>query len=116
MFFAKFVKNLHAMFIFNTTFHIETAVKEAFLHFLKTEYIPAAMESGLLQNPQLARIFGTQYTKGESYALQFDVKNPDTLEKWNQATGNSIHNLLLERFKENVAGFATVLQKIDITQ
>lgn len=107
---------MRRMFIFNTTFHVEEGAKEQFVQFLKAEYIPLAMEQELLCNPRLARIFGAQYDKGDSFALQFDVENPDVLEQWNRAVGKRVNDLLLTHFKENVAGFVTVLQKIDVTK
>lgn len=102
------------MYIFNTTFHVEDTIKEAFLQFLKCEYIPAAIENDCLRNPRLTRVFAAQTEDGESYALQFEVDSPDMLDKWNCSVGKLLNERLINRFNKQIAGFVTVMQKIDI--
>ena len=57
--------------IYNTTYHIEQAIWNESLMFLKREYIPKAMADGKLQRPMLSRVMRTDEHEGISVALQF---------------------------------------------
>ena len=64
------------MIIFNTTYHADHSRKDEFIDWLKNFYIPAVLEHGALQEPQLTRIFAENEEEGISLSLQF--KSPDT--------------------------------------
>ena len=101
------------MIIYNTTFHIEKEAHIACVDYLKKEYIPQAVSSGFLLNPRLRRVLQNEENEGESYAVQFHVKNVDTLNFWLQNEGNNLHRALVARFGHKIAGFSTLLEEID---
>ena len=114
------------MIIFNTTYHADNARKDEFIGWLKESYIPTVLEHGLLQDPQLTRIFADNEEEGTSLSLQF--KSPDTqaLERWHEECGEALlaemqkrfgDQLLAEmqkRFGDQVLGFSTLLEVIDL--
>lgn len=101
------------MILYNITFHIEKGIQEEGIDFLKKDYIPKAIAGGFLQKPRLHRILRTEEEEGVSLALQFQVKNIDTLDFWLQNEGKIIHEQLTGRFGYQIAGFATLLEEID---
>ncbi|MDO4755595.1 MAG: DUF4286 family protein [Parabacteroides sp.] len=102
------------MIVYNTTFHIEKDSINECLTYLKKQYIPKAAASGFLLNPRLRRIIPTeQGEEGESYSVQFHVKNMDTLNFWLQNEGNLLHKDLVSRLGYKIAGFSTLLEEID---
>lgn len=100
------------MIVFNTTFHVETSINDEFVNYLQEVYIPAATRSGLLSSPRLARVFAGEEEEGYSYAMEFTVVDLTALEKWNQEESKGVVTPLLDKFKEKVAGFSTVMQTI----
>ncbi len=103
------------MLVYNITFHIEEDILQECLEFLKKEYIPQATRSGFLHSPCMRRIF--PYDEGEktnSYAIQFHVKNIDTLNLWIENEGRGISQKLIDRFGRKVVGFTTLLEEIDL--
>lgn len=102
------------MIIFNTTFHIEDDVHDDVLNFLRGVYIPMAANGGFLFSPRLARIHRQHEESGESYSLQFHVKNVDTLNHWLSADGHSLQKELIKRFGDKVMGFVTLLEEVDL--
>lgn len=102
------------MLIFNTTYHIENGLQNSFIEWLKTEYIPLATKSEALFNPSLSKVLAQEDAEGECYALQFNVHNSENLVRWYDEYGNGLNKKLTEKFSTQVAGFSTVLQKIDI--
>ena len=102
------------MIVYNTTFHIQKEILDECIDYLKIHYIPKAMDSGFLRNPYLRRILSSGNEEGESYCVQFHVKNTDTLNYWLQNEGTALQQGLVGRFKEKVVGFSTLLEEIDL--
>lgn len=101
------------MIVYNTTFHIDNGVLEEGLTFLKEVYLPRAIESGFLLNPLLRRVLNTAEDEGMSFSVQFHVKNADTLNFWLENHGNILHQELVDRFGQKIAGFTTLLEEIE---
>ena len=101
------------MIVYNTTFHIEKDSINECLAYLKKQYIPKAAASGFVQKPCLRRIIQTEQEEGESFSVQFHVKNMDTLNFWLQNEGNLLQKDLVNRFGYKIAGFSTLLEELD---
>ena len=102
------------MIIYNITFHIDQEILAEALSFLKKDYLPKASAGGFLLNPCLRRVHTPSgENEGESYCVQFHVKNRETLNYWLENEGNSIHKVLVGRFGHKMAGFTTLLDEID---
>lgn len=100
------------MIVFNTTFHVEAALQEEFVEYMLSVFIPRATHSGLLTSPRLARVFGEEGGEGHSYAMEFTAVDIAALERWNSEESQQVVTPLLEKFKEKVVGFSTVMQTI----
>lgn len=104
------------MIIYNTTFYIDKESLASGLEFLKKTYIPGATASGLLTDPRLNRVLGREAeseTEGESYALQFRVKDTAELNRWLEQAGSALQHELVSRFGDKITGFSTLLEEID---
>jgi len=102
------------MIIFNTTFHVEDDVRDAYIRFMKEYYIVEAANSGFLHEPRFARIHAQHEESGNSYSLQFKVKNVDTLNHWYAIGGEKLQKELTTRFGNKALGFVTLLEEIDL--
>lgn len=100
------------MIVFNTTFHVEATLQEEFVEYMLAVFIPGATRSGLLTSPRLARVFGEEGEVGLSYAMEFTAVDLAALERWNSEESQRVVTPLLEKFKEKVVGFSTVMQTI----
>lgn len=102
------------MIVYNTTFHIEKEILEEALLHLRKSYIPQAAAGGFLHAPCLRRVIQmNEEGEGESYSVQFHVKNIETLQYWLEKEGNRLHQKLIERFGSKIVGFTTLLDEID---
>lgn len=102
------------MLIFNTTFHADNDVHDTFLLFMKQEYIPQSSSSGFLYSPCFSRIRAQHEQEGVSYSLQFKVKNIETLNYWLSNDGEILQQALVDKFKNKVAGFVTIMEEIEL--
>ena len=100
------------MIIYNTTFHIEECIQQDFIDYIRQNVISQATKSGLLISPRFSRIFGEHEEQGFSYALEFATESISTLEQWNKTETATIIAPLVEKFKDKVVGFSTVMQVI----
>ncbi|NLX67491.1 MAG: DUF4286 family protein [Bacteroidales bacterium] len=101
------------MIVFNTTFHVDAEIHEEFVEYMLQHFIPMSTKSGLLRSPRLSRVFGREEEAGHSFAMEFQVANIDTLEYWNKEESGVVYTPLLEKFKEKMVGFSTIMQTIE---
>lgn len=102
------------MIIFNSTFIVPDNLKNDFLDFIRTQYIPQAVKNNVMTEPRLSRVFGKEEDEGCSYALEFKTDSVESLEQWNKEVGIDLFLEVMSRFEQNVLGFATVMQNIDL--
>jgi hypothetical protein len=101
------------MIVFNTTFHIDESLHEEFIEYMLQKFIPMSTKSGILTSARFSRVFGSDKDEGLSFAMEFQVADIEQLEKWNREESKVVHSLLMEKFKEKLVGFSTVMQTID---
>lgn len=101
------------MIVFNTTFNVERSLKDEFIEYMLQKFIPDSTRSGILKNARLAQVFGSNEEEGLSFALEFTISNVIALEKWNSEESNAVYAPLLNKFKEKITGFSTLLQVIE---
>lgn len=101
------------MIVYNTTFHVEDEILTESIEFLKSEYIPLAIQSGLLMQPVLQRVL-QDVEAGTSLCVQFHVQDQETLHAWVRQDGIALQRKLTERFGNKMAGFSTLLDVIDL--
>ncbi len=102
------------MLTFNTTYHVESSCYDAFVAWLREEYIPVAMKQGVLSEPRMARIMTTEEQEGVSLSLQFFVADLDVLSRWYEECGAGLLESMQQKFAQQVAGFSTLMEHIDL--
>ncbi len=102
------------MIIYNTTFGVPKELENEFLDFIRDKFIPLSIKNNILIEPRLARIFSKEDNDDLSYALEFKTHTIEALEKWNSTVGKELNFLIVTTFGQNIQGFATLLQPVDL--
>jgi len=102
------------MIIYNTTFSVPKKLQEAFIDFIRDEYIPLSIQNNLLVEPRLTRVFPMDENGDTSYALEFKVFTIEALEQWNSTTGKELRLLISSKFGQEIQGFATLLHTVEL--
>ncbi len=102
------------MIIYNTTFSVPKELQIEFIKYMREEYVPKALEGNIIKDPRLSRVFSNDDVEGYSYALEFKAESIDQLEEWNTKIGKKLYFTVLKRFRQNIPGFTTVLQPINL--
>ena len=101
------------MLIYNTTFHVEEAVLQKFLCFVKDEYFPAVTEGGYMTRPRLVHLLGDVGENLLGYAVMADCPGEAIdLKKWRKETGDKLIAQLQQQFGTKVLSFSTAMKII----
>lgn len=111
--YSIFLCNFALMIICNTTYHVECSISGEFIDWIKQEFLPRATEKGLVSHPRLMRLMGHN-EGGACFALQLQADSLRLLQQWNQEVGKALHQAIIDRFGDKVAGFTTFMENIDI--
>ena len=102
------------MLIYNTTFHCEKACYNEFVTWMRTVYIPTALQTNGLSEARMARIMGQDENEGISITVQFSTTSLDTLSAWYEACGAKLIEQLETKFQQKVVGFSTIMEQIEL--
>jgi len=101
------------MLIVNTTYHVSEDSQKDWIKWVKAEYIPEVTKTNLMVRPRFFRLLVEDEPGTVSYALQFEVKDLDTLENWFQRYGTEMQATMSQQFQEKVMGFTTMMETVE---
>ncbi|HET9571183.1 MAG TPA: DUF4286 family protein [Bacteroidales bacterium] len=101
------------MLIVNTTYQVSEDCQSDWILWVKNEYIPEVTKTNLMTHPRFFRLMVENEPGNASYALQFEVKDLDTLEYWFQQYGTNMQQVMSNRFQEKVLGFTTMMETVE---
>jgi hypothetical protein len=103
------------MIIYHTTFHLADEIYLKGMDYLKNVYIPAATRSGKLHSPRMQRVLNEDgEVNGVSLSVQFSMSGRNVLDEWVNKEGMALHKALMEKFGDEITGFSTLLEEIDL--
>lgn len=101
------------MLIYNTSFHITgEALVARYLQFMREEYIPRALDGGLLVQPRFMRILTAVGDDVFAYSLMLEAADAAALKVWRQTVGTPLERAVAARFGESVLMFSTVMKEV----
>ena len=100
------------MYIYNITFNIDKSIEKEWLNYIKLQFIPKMLESGLLKSSLTSKIMVNE-AQGNSYSIQFAADNKADLKQFIDQELFPILNELHLKFSPKMVYFATELDVID---
>lgn len=70
------------MYIYNVTTNIEESVHDQWLHWMKTEHIPAVLATGKFSKALMTRVVIEEEMGGITYSVQYTTDSKETLQKY----------------------------------
>ena len=101
------------MIIYNITCKVDWAVHDNWLQWVRQQFFPDMLDSGLFYHAHLLKLLDTDDTDGVTYALQFHT---DSLEKYRRYTTDPALLPLRRqqsRWNDAVVGFGSVMEGLD---
>lgn len=100
------------MLIFNTTYLVSDRQYGPWVKWLQEVHIPFMLKCGFL-NPLAAKIItADNEQEGTSIAVQFQIRDFQLLNIWDEENAETLLNELSERFGSEALSFSTVMEML----
>lgn len=70
------------MYIYNVTINIETSIHDAWVQWMKTEHIPAMLDTHKFSKALMTKVMVEEDMGGITYSVQYSTDSKATLEKY----------------------------------
>ena len=101
------------MYLYNTTFAIDTAIEAEVIMWLKDRFIPEALEDGYFINEapsgDIFRVLGGE-PGVTSIAVHLYCDSIENIKDWYADRGSGLFSYILERWNQRVMFFSTTLE------
>lgn len=100
------------MYIYNVTINIETSVHDTWLHWMKSEHIPAMLATKKFSKALMTKVLFEQEMDGITYSVQYTTDSKETLKKYYAEDSERLRELS-RPFTGKFVAFRTELEVID---
>ena len=100
------------MFIYNVTTHVEPAVEQEWLSWMKEEHLPKMTQTGHFLQAKLFKVITDQDHGGISYATQYHCHSRKEYEDYIALKAKALRQDTIDRFGNSILAFRTQLEEI----
>jgi len=100
------------MLLYNVTFGIDKQIEEEWISWMKANYIPALMETGLFTENKMYKVLTHDDESSVSYSVQCFSKTIDQVLKYLNDFAPALVEGHRLRFKDKHVAFNTLLEEI----
>jgi len=101
------------MIIYNVTTKVDHSIADAWLEWLKKEYIPAMIATGCFTAGTILRLIETDDTEGRTYAVQYQAETKNLYNQYIQEYADVMSKLSLDKWHNRVIAFRSVLEVVN---
>lgn len=101
------------MVIYNTTIKIEAAIHTDWMQWLKTEYLPAIMETGHFLSYRICRLLDADPDEDLTYVIQYTLASQADFKQYQDTHGGTLEQLAERRFGTRCLVFRTLMEVVD---
>lgn len=99
------------MYIYNVTINIEESVHDEWLDWMKSEHIPAMLNTGKFSKALMTRVQVTEEMGGNTYSVQYRTDSKETLQRYYNEDAAVLRSHS-NRFEGKFVAFRTELEII----
>lgn len=100
------------MIIHNTTYTLDTPVQHEWTYWVRTEYVPAVLETGVVASSRLLRLMSDVGQQGVVLTLQMEFTDISRYELFVAEFADLFYERMTFRFGAKIASFSTVLEEL----
>lgn len=100
------------MILYNTTYTFDSASQHEWLYWMRSEHIPAVMNTGLPLNHRLLRLVSDVGQQGVVVSFQLDFASMADYQLFSDTYTDLLSDRMQFRFAGKLASFSTVLEEI----
>lgn len=104
------------MYLYNTTFAVDTALEKDVENWIKQQFIPSAIDGGYFladnrHSPDVLRVLGGE-PGVTSLAVHLFCESIDDIKDWYADHGSRLFSEIMERWDGRVVFFSTTLESL----
>lgn len=100
------------MLVYNITIKVDKDIHLQWMDWMKTEYLPEHMDTGLFSSQRMLRILDIDETDGFTYALQFELTGISDFERYISVQSTVFQNNARRKWGEKMLSFATIMEVV----
>jgi 1,4-alpha-glucan branching enzyme len=97
------------MYIYNVTVSIDKSVQDEWLHWMKTEHMPAVMKTGCFTDCRICRVLHVN-DEGETFSMQYAFAAMPDIERYQKEFAPALQAEHSERYQNLYVAFRTLLE------
>ena len=101
------------MYLYNTSFHLATAIEDDFINWVKQTYIPACIDFGF-EKPLLLRVMTSVQPDCSAFAFQAVSENQSLIDAWENGPRMELIASMYKLWGENCMAFSTNMEVIEV--
>lgn len=100
------------MYIYNVTINVEPSIHDTWLHWMKSEHIPAMLATKKFSKALMTKVLFEQEMDGITYSVQYTTDSKETLNRYYAEDAEKLRELS-QPFTGKFVAFRTELEVID---
>ena len=100
------------MIIYSVTINIDNTVHDQWFKWMKDNYIPVLLNSGLIIENKILRLLTEVNNEGTTYSFQYYLNSMDDYKKLEHTFLPAIQNSLYDLYKNSYVEFTTLLEVV----
>ncbi len=100
------------MIIYNTTYTLDTAIQHEWIYWVRTDYMPAILETGLITEGRVLRLVSDVGQQGIVCTIQLEFSDLSVYETFITDFVDLFYGRMAFRFGTKLASFSTVLEDV----
>lgn len=101
------------MYIYNVTTYVHWSIHEAWVKWMKQQYIPAIIGTGCFDRYQLVRLLETDETDGPTYAVQYFSHTKDDYLRYIELHAQQFSEENRLKWGEHCLSFSTLMEVVN---
>ena len=100
------------MIIYSVTINIDNEVHDQWFKWMRSNYIPSLLNSGLIVENKILRLLTEVDNEGTTYSFQYYLKNMDDYKQLESSFIPALQNSLYDLYQNRYVEFTTLLEVV----
>jgi len=99
------------MLLYNVTYGIDREIEVEWLQWMKDQFVPAAMQSGLFIDWKIYKVINDE-DSSVSYSVQYFANNIEDVVKFVELVEPPLNKEFIKRYRDRHVAFRTLLESV----
>lgn len=98
--------------LYNVTVNVEAAIETEWLHWMKTNYVPAALATGLFVESKIFKLLHDEEDGSVTYSVQYFAHSVTHINEYLQKHAPALVEKHMARYRNRHVAFHTLMQQV----